>query len=97
VDLLLILAFPLGFLGVGLMVWKGIRLGGRYAGLAALAWPALFLSLGWNFLEYGIAPPGSGGIVWGWLIPGVVFVVMGGADRRGGPGFARGMRSAHGM
>ena len=22
-----------------------------------LAWPALFLSLGWNFLEYGVNPP----------------------------------------
>lgn len=45
--------------------------------LALLAWPALFLSLGWNFFEFGIfrfhRP------VWGWLVCGVLFAVMGGA------------------
>ncbi len=46
--------------------------------LAFLAWPALFLSLGWNFLEYGFDPPFGGGIAFGWLISGIVFVVMGG-------------------
>jgi hypothetical protein len=44
-----------------------------------LAWPALFLSLGWNFLEYGVDPPdGSANVVWGWLFCGVLFVLMGG-------------------
>jgi hypothetical protein len=45
-----------------------------------LAWPGLFLSLGWNFLEYGIAPPadlGADGPEWGWVIPGLMFVAMG--------------------
>ena len=47
--------------------------------LTLLAWPALFLSLGWNFLEYAFSPPdGSDGIVWGWLVCGVLFVLMGG-------------------
>jgi hypothetical protein len=47
--------------------------------LTLLAWPALFISLGWNFLEYAFSPPdGSSGIVWGWLICGVLFVLMGG-------------------
>jgi hypothetical protein len=45
--------------------------------LMPLAWPGLFLSLGWNFLEFTFAPPG-GGLAWGWLICGVVFVLMGG-------------------
>jgi hypothetical protein len=45
--------------------------------LVALAWPGLFLSLGWNFLEFTFAPPG-GGIAWGWLVCGVLFVLMGG-------------------
>lgn len=43
-----------------------------------LAWPALFLSLGWNFLEYGVDPPFGSGVSPGWLICGVVFVLMGG-------------------
>jgi hypothetical protein len=42
-----------------------------------LAWPGLFLSLGWNFLEFTFSPPG-GGLAWGWLICGVLFVLMGG-------------------
>lgn len=53
--------------------------------LTLLAWPALFLSLGWNFLEYGVNPPtDDGGVVVGWLICGVVFVAMGGIPLVGG-------------
>jgi Short C-terminal domain len=42
------------------------------------AWSALFLALGWNFLDYGFDAPGGGTAV-GWLICGFVFVAMGGA------------------
>ncbi len=68
------------FLFGGLMAWKGSVIGGPYGGLVLLAWPVLFLSLGWNFLEYALNPPGppGQGIVWGWLIPGVLFMLMGG-------------------
>ena len=66
------------FLFGGLMGLKGSAIGGPYGGLVLLAWPALFISLGWNFLEYAISPPPpEAGIVWGWLIPGVIFVIMG--------------------
>ena len=41
------------------------------------AWSALFLALGWNFLEYGFDAP-AGGTSWGWIVCGVVFVLMGG-------------------
>ena len=36
-------------------------------------WAVLFGSLGWNFLEYGVF---TDGIVWGWLVCGVVFELM---------------------
>jgi hypothetical protein len=63
----------------GLMAWRGSRLGEAFGALVLLAWPALFLSLGWNFLEYGLWPPGPAqGVVLGWLIPGLVFMLMGG-------------------
>jgi hypothetical protein len=71
---------PVGiFVGLG---GVGFVLAGTFRGgpkLVALAWPALFLALGWNFLEYAFdPPPPDNGIVWGWLICGVVFVAMGG-------------------
>jgi len=42
----------------------------------ALAWPALFLSLGYNFWEFGFNPPGGGTSV-AWLICGALFWLMG--------------------
>ncbi|MEP7157987.1 MAG: hypothetical protein ABI797_01045 [Chloroflexota bacterium] len=69
------------FGGIGaaaLMAWKGAQIGGIFVALVGLAWPALFISLGWNFLEYALwPPPPDTGIVLGWLIPGVIFVIMG--------------------
>jgi hypothetical protein len=47
-------------------------------GLHFLAWPALFTSLGYNFLDFGLNPPGDGtGFAWGWLICAALFLVMG--------------------
>src|SRR5690606_5344155 len=43
-----------GLAGTGLVV-AGTFPGGPK--LWSLAWPALFISLGWNFLEYGVDPP----------------------------------------
>jgi hypothetical protein len=45
--------------------------------LAVPAWSAVFLSLGWNFAEYGFFPPSGQGLVWGWIVCAVVFFVMG--------------------
>jgi hypothetical protein len=69
-------------------IWGGLILALAYVwllsrskvpGLALLLWPALFLSLGWNFFEYAFDPPGTGGgPVWGWLLCGIVFAAMGG-------------------
>ena len=65
-----------GFLAVGLMLWGGAGLGAGWMGLVFLAWPALFLSLGWNFLQYGLFPP-DGGLIWSWIVCGVLFIAMG--------------------
>ena len=78
VPLLMTVAFPGGFAFGGMTVYFGSRISGPSAAAVLLAWPALFLSLGWNFLEYALWPPGGAGLVWGWLICGVVFVAMGG-------------------
>lgn len=65
-----------GLAATGLYVWQVSKY--SLPSFAGLLWPALFLSLGWNFLEYGIAPPVGDGPVWGWLVCGVIFVLMGG-------------------
>jgi hypothetical protein len=75
------LAMFIGVFGIfgwgGLGLWAGSQVGGLYAGLPFLAWSGLFMSLGWNFLEYGVSPPGGRGWEWGWLVPGVLFELMG--------------------
>jgi hypothetical protein len=66
-----------GIILAGIYVWQAWR--HKVPSFAGLLWPALFLSLGWNFLEYAFDPPGTGGgVVWGWLVCGVVFMLMGG-------------------
>ena len=64
-----------GFLAAGLIIWGGTSLGGGWMSLVFLASPALFISLGWNFLEFGFSAPD--GWVWSWLFCGVLFVLMG--------------------
>lgn len=65
-----------GLIAAGVYVWQSIK--HRVPSLVWLFWPALFLSLGWNFLQFGVNPPGGSGLVWGWLICAIVFILMGG-------------------
>ena len=80
---------PLSVLGLfifgGLAAWAGSSLGGGWVSLVFFAWPALFLSLGWNFLEFGLRPPGGepGEVVWSWLLCAVIFGLMGGLPLAG--------------
>jgi len=68
------------FAAAGLIMWFGSRIGGMAPAVVALGWPALFLALGWNFLDYGLhSPDGEPDPVWGWLIPGVLFILIGAA------------------
>ena len=74
------------FAGLGftfLAIATGTTIGGIYSSLPGLAWVGLFCSLGFNFLQWGIAPPadpsaeGSGGPLWVFLALGLMFEVMG--------------------
>ncbi|MCB0920896.1 MAG: hypothetical protein KDC08_03670, partial [Actinobacteria bacterium] len=59
---------PLGIIGGLIGLWIYAVSASKLPGprLTLLAWSALFLSLGWNFWEYGLNPPdGSDGVVWG--------------------------------
>jgi Short C-terminal domain len=64
-----------GVIAGGIYVWQTIK--HKVPSLVWLFWPALFISLGWNFLQYGISPPDGGGLVWGWLVCAVLFILMG--------------------
>ncbi|MEA2549935.1 MAG: hypothetical protein QOE42_2533, partial [Chloroflexota bacterium] len=60
------------FGAAGLIVWFGSRIGKTAASIVALGWPALFLVLGFNFMDYAVHPPDTEPTpVWGWLIPGI--------------------------
>jgi len=64
------------------MIFASIFMNQRAEGvnIAMPAWSALFLSLGWNFLDFGFNPRGltSGSGTFGAFIAcGVVFVIMG--------------------
>ena len=66
-----------GLIMAAVYAWQVIKHGARPS-LLGLLWPALFLSLGWNFLEFGLNPPGGTGLAWGWLVCAVTFGLMGG-------------------
>jgi hypothetical protein len=84
------------FLFGGLAAWGGVSLGGGWLSLLFLGWPALFISLGWNFIDFGLSPPGAepGELDWSWLFCGIVFWLMGGGPLLLGLWGARAARGA---
>ena len=73
-------ALMIGGIWVGMLAafvygWQTIGTG--IPSFVGLFWPALFISLGVNFLQYAFDPPFGDPPVWGWLIPGVLFQAMG--------------------
>lgn len=65
----------LGLIAIFISFGASKHIGGP--NLMALAWSALFLSTGWNFLEFGFNPPVGDGLAWGWIICAVCFIPMG--------------------
>ncbi len=64
------------------MIFASIFMNQRAEGvnIAMPAWSALFLSLGWNFLDFGFNPRGrvqGPGTIGAFVACGVVFVIMG--------------------
>jgi len=77
VALLLPASIWVALIFLGMYVWQSAR--HKAPSLLSLAWPALFLSLGWNFLDFGLHPPGGqGGVAVGFLVCAVLFGLMGG-------------------
>src|SRR5947207_1150632 len=89
VSMVMLLGIFGGLIATGVYAALGLRAGPQ---LTPLVWSALFLSLGWNFLDSGLHPPDDAGPVAGWLICAGLFAVMGGAPVVGllvVPSFAR--------
>jgi hypothetical protein len=61
-----------GLIFTGLYVWVAMKFG--VPSLVSLLWPALFLSLSYNFFDYGI---NGGSVAVGFLVCGIVFALMG--------------------
>lgn len=62
---------------VGMMTSKGLSDSHDTPSLYVLTWSALFLSLGYNFLDFGLHAPGGGTSI-AWLVCAALFFLMGG-------------------
>jgi hypothetical protein len=71
--------FPLGiFSGLVFLVLFAVCTTDAGRRLALLSWSALFLLLGWNFLDFAVVHPNNGsGVSAGFLVCAVVFIIMG--------------------
>jgi hypothetical protein len=69
------LSIPLGLAVGGLGLIASFKLDAPL--VAPWGWPVLFFSLGYNFWDFGLDPPGGGGIVWAWIVCAVVFTLLG--------------------
>lgn len=65
------------FAGLFFLALFVICVGERGRSTVLLAWSALFLALGWNFLDFGLHPT-TGGTSVGFLVCAVIFILMGG-------------------
>ena len=73
--------FPASFIGGFIFIVfnqvNARRIGG--VNLLIWLWPAVFVTLGYNFFDFGFNPPGQeSGVAWAWLICGIMFALMGG-------------------
>jgi hypothetical protein len=76
VPLLMMAGIWGGLIFLGLYLWATSK--HHVPTLVGFSWSALFLSLGWNFLDFGLDPPFGEGPVWGWVVCAIAFGLMGG-------------------
>ena len=72
-DGAVLIAFAVPLMIVAAMLGSAVALSLSAPNLLIPMWAILFGSLGWNFLEYGVT---GDGLVWGWIVCGVVFWAM---------------------
>jgi hypothetical protein len=70
---------PVSIMLMMFTIFASLFTGAKLSGpnLMAFSWSAIFVSLGWNFLEFGMGIGMGGRLVWGWLICAILFLLMG--------------------
>jgi len=76
-ELLIFTGIGAGVIGIFVTIFGCFRAARGSVGLLLLGWPAVFISLGYNFIYYAINPPEEMGSTVGWWISGVIFMLMG--------------------
>ena len=71
--------FPLSMILLMASMFVSLFAASRISGpnIMALAWSALFILLGWNFVQFGFGIGMGGGLAIGWIICAVTFMLMG--------------------
>jgi hypothetical protein len=73
-DGAVLIAVAIPLMLVAAMVGSAVAISLSAPNLLIPMWGVLFGALGWNFLEFGFTT--EGGLVWGWIVCGVVFEAM---------------------
>jgi hypothetical protein len=76
-ELLMFTGIPVGIIGLFVAMFGCAKSSPGAMGLLLLGWPALFISLGYNFIDYAINPPENMGSTAGWWVCGIIFGLMG--------------------
>ena len=76
-ELLMFTGIPAGIIGLFVAMLGAAKSARGAASLLLLGWPALFISLGYNFINYAINPPEGMGSTVGWWVCGIMFALMG--------------------
>lgn len=90
-ELLMFTGIPAGIIGLFVAMFGAAKSARGAASLLLLGWPALFVSLGYNFIDYAINPPEGMGSTVGWWVCGIMFALMGLPALAGIPWLVRGI------
>jgi len=71
--------FPVSIIMIMASIFISLFASSKISGpnIMALSWSALFILLGWNFVQFGFGIGMGGELAFGWIICAVTFILMG--------------------